>query len=160
MRRAILRISCSSRSVSTEPSDFFGLSYFRLGLPHAVMALSAVFLAVTFAATLLLVFGKVYERDKRWPSLNMLVPYVAMYLWWVPMFIQNEYYMYVVPFFHSLQYLPFVYKIERGRNRDVAPARAAPATIADRPGRAATHAVVGGQPQGAPHPAGSSPSCR
>jgi hypothetical protein len=105
--------------VSTEPSDFFGLRYFRLGLPHAVVALSAVFLVVTFAAVVFTVFGKVYEQHKRLPSLNMIVAYVAMYLWWVPLFIQTEYYMYVVPMFHSLQYLPFVYKIEQGRNRDL-----------------------------------------
>jgi hypothetical protein len=115
-------ISFAYYNVSTEPSDFFGLRYFRLGLPHAVVSLSAVFLVVTLAAVVFTVFGKVYEKHKRWPSANMLVAYVAMYLWWVPLFIQTEYYMYVVPMFHSLQYLPFVYKIEQGRSRDLRPA--------------------------------------
>ena len=116
-------LSFTYYNVGTEPADFFGLRYFRLGLPHAVVALSTVFLVVTFGAVLYFVFAKVYEEKKRLPSLNMIVPYAAMYIWWVPLFIQNEFYMYVVPFFHSLQYLPFVYKIERGRDRDISPER-------------------------------------
>jgi hypothetical protein len=117
-------LSFTFYNVGTEPADFFGLRYFRLGLPHAVVALSTVFLAVTLTAVLYFVFAKVYEEKKRLPSVNMIVPYLAMYIWWVPLFIQNEFYMYVVPFFHSLQYLPFVYKIERGRDRELFPARA------------------------------------
>jgi hypothetical protein len=116
-------LSFTYYNVGTEPADFFGLRYFRLGLPHAVVELSIAFLAPSFGAVVYYVFGRVYEQHKRLPSLNMIVPYVAMYLWWVPLFIQSEFYMYVVPFFHSLQYLPFVYKIERGRDRDIAPTR-------------------------------------
>src|SRR5262249_33009514 len=52
----------------------------------------------------------------------------------MPLFIQNEFYMYVVPFFHSLQYLPFVYKIEHGRDRELSPAR---------PERRGTFMIVG-----------------
>lgn len=117
-------LSFTTYNVTTEPSDFYGLRYFRLGLPHAVVALSAVFLVVTLGAVVVGVFGRVYKDQQRWPSINMLVPYVAMYLWWVPLFIQNEFYMYVVPVFHSLQYLPFVYKIERERNQDLNPRHA------------------------------------
>jgi len=80
--------------------------------PHAMVALSAVFLVATLGAVVVGVFWRVHRETKRWPSLNMLVPYVAMYLWWVPLFMQSEFYMYVVPVFHSLQYLPFVYKLE------------------------------------------------
>ena len=112
-------LSFTSYNVATEPADFFGLRYFRLGLPHATASLSAVFLVLTLAAVVFFVFGRIYEQHKRLPGLNMLVPYVAMYLWWVPLFVQNEYYMYVVPLFHSLQYLPFVYKMERARNREL-----------------------------------------
>jgi hypothetical protein len=117
-------LSFTSYNVSTEPSDFFGLRYFRLGLPPVLATLSAVFLAVTLGAVLVTVFWRVYQQEKRLPGANMIVAYVAMYLWWVPMFVQNEFYMYVVPFFHSLQYLPFVYKIEQQRNGEIDPHRA------------------------------------
>jgi hypothetical protein len=115
-------LSFTYYNVGTEPADFFGLRYFRLGLPHAVVVLSVVFLVLTLGAVLYLVFAKNHEETKRWPSMNMIVPYLAMYIWWVPLFVQDEFYMYVVPFFHSLQYLPFVYKIERGRDRELSPA--------------------------------------
>ncbi len=117
-------LSFTAYNVSTEPSDFYGLRYFRLGLPHAMVALSAVFLIATLGAVVVGVFWRVHRETKRWPSLNMLVPYVAMYLWWVPLFMQSEFYMYVVPVFHSLQYLPFVYKLERERNLVENPAKA------------------------------------
>ena len=39
-------------------------------------------------------------------------PYVAMVVWFAPCFRQADYSLYVVPFFHSLQYLIFVYRVE------------------------------------------------
>ena len=73
-------LSFTAANVATEPSDFFGLRYFRLGLPHALVALAAVFLVVTLAAVIVTVFWRVYQEKKRLPGWNMLVPYVAMYL--------------------------------------------------------------------------------
>ena len=49
------------------------------------------------------------------PSPTFLIPYLAMLLWFAPCFRQPDFFFYVVPFFHSLQYLTFVYRVERSR---------------------------------------------
>ena len=37
---------------------------------------------------------------------------MALYIWWLPLARQDEFYFLLVPLFHSLQYLAFVYKME------------------------------------------------
>jgi hypothetical protein len=54
------------------------------------------------------------ERGKL-PSATFLVPYIAFVVWWLPALGQNDYVVYLVPFFHGLQYLAFVHKVERTR---------------------------------------------
>ena len=51
------------------------------------------------------------------PSVNMVVPFVALYVWWLPITRQYEFYFLLTPLFHSLQYLAFVYKMEDTRLR-------------------------------------------
>lgn len=47
------------------------------------------------------------------PSPTLLVPYLAVLVWFAPCFRQPDFFFYMVPFFHSLQYLTFVYRVER-----------------------------------------------
>ena len=65
---------------------------------------------------LVLVVYKVFYANYRdrgaVPSLNMLVPFIALYVWWMPQTRQYEFYFLLTPLFHSLQYLAFVYKME------------------------------------------------
>lgn len=56
-------------------------------------------------------------RHGLWPSANFLVPAVAFSVWWIPTLAHDAFRLSLVPFFHSLQYLPFIYKVERGRYR-------------------------------------------
>jgi hypothetical protein len=58
----------------------------------------------------------VYTNFKRYqllPSFNFLVPLLAFYIWWIPLFPQAEFYLMLVPFFHSIQYLAFAYRVEK-----------------------------------------------
>jgi hypothetical protein len=63
------------------------------------------------------VFWKNYKERGQAPSVNMIVPFVALYVWWLPITRQYEFYFLLTPFFHSLQYLAFVYKMEDTRLR-------------------------------------------
>jgi len=45
------------------------------------------------------------------------VPFIALYVWWMPETRQFEFYFLLTPMFHSLQYLAFVYKMEDTRLR-------------------------------------------
>ena len=69
------------------------------------------------ALTLHQVVWKNYKELGRLPSANMAVPYVALLAWWLPITRQSEFYFLLTPFFHSLQYLTFVYKMEDTRIR-------------------------------------------
>jgi hypothetical protein len=69
------------------------------------------------ALVLIRVFYANYAATGRWPSANVLVPFVAMYVWWMPLTRQQEFYLLLTPLFHSLQYLAFVYKMEDTRLR-------------------------------------------
>ena len=81
---------------------------------------------------LVLVVWKVFYVNYRdhgaVPSLNMLVPFIALYVWWMPETRQFEFYFLLTPMFHSLQYLAFVYKMEDTRLRGE-PRRELKATI-------------------------------
>jgi hypothetical protein len=57
-----------------------------------------------------LCFAKIYGQTKKLPSINFLVPFVTFYLWWYPGLWPLPYAMIMIPFFHSLQYLPFAYQ--------------------------------------------------
>jgi len=89
---------------------FFNIPMISLGLPKFLIPLSAVMSAVFAVATIYFVFYKNYRTHGRPTSLNLLIPWMAFHIWWIPLFRQNEYYFLAVPFFHSLQYLPFAYR--------------------------------------------------
>jgi hypothetical protein len=102
-------------AMGTGPKVFKGFTYKNLGFPDWGPPVFAVVLLVALAVMILQVFLPKYRDDGVLPSANMMVPLVAMVVWWVPVFHQYEFYFYIVPFFHSLQYLPFYAKVERGR---------------------------------------------
>lgn len=71
-----------------------------------------------FQALLIWVLYRVFYRNWKAghrPSPTLVIPFVAMLLWFAPCFRQPDFFAYVVPFFHSLQYLAFVYRVERAR---------------------------------------------
>lgn len=94
---------------------FSNFTYYGLDLPDWLTpALELVVYAGVAAVARGVVWRNVRERG-RWPSLNMVVPFVALYLWWLPRSRQQEFYLLLTPLFHSLQYLAFVYRMERNR---------------------------------------------
>ena len=64
---------------------------------------------------------EVYVVTGQRPTANILIAPVAFVFWWIPPLIQENFYIWIVPFFHSLQYLGFVYKIEGRRLQTTRP---------------------------------------
>ena len=64
-----------------------------------------------------------YRAARRLPSANFLVPMAALYVWWLPITRQSEFYFFMAPLFHAVQYLPFVYRVEDSRRRAAGRAR-------------------------------------
>ena len=69
------------------------------------------------ACLVLAVLGGVIAGNwrKRRPSLNLFTPYLSIFLWYVPWLRPYAFYQ-LAPVFHGLQYLPFVYRVERYRS--------------------------------------------
>jgi len=90
---------------------FQGFYMTSIGLPDWMLVWSTVAMIIlTIGGVAALVLK--YRSSKQLPSLNFLVPWIAFYVWWVPISNLPEYYLLMVPFFHSLQYLPFALRVE------------------------------------------------
>ena len=107
---------------------FGTFSYSSLDLPDPAAPISELIVGAGFLLVLYKVFYANYAAAGRLPSVNLLVPFVALYIWWLPQTRQYEFYFLLVPLFHSLQYLAFAYKMEDARLRDT-PHRQLRATV-------------------------------
>jgi hypothetical protein len=68
-------------------------------------------------AAIIMVLCQIYKKFGKKPSPQFLIAGVAMYVWWLPWTRQADFYVYWIPFFHSLQYLAFVYALENNRQK-------------------------------------------
>jgi hypothetical protein len=93
-------------------SDF---TYYSLDLPDWLYPFTACILVAGLVRVVYTVFYANFKATGQWPGVNFLVPFIAMYVWWVPLSRQQEFYMLLTPLFHSLQYLAVVYKLENSR---------------------------------------------
>jgi hypothetical protein len=112
-------LSFTGNNVGFEFRTYYEADYYTLNLPVFFATLSAIYLGVSFCMTLYFVFWKNRANHGTWPSANMLVPFVSMYIWWLPLFHQNEFYRNAVPFFHCLQYLVFIEKVEWHKSQNM-----------------------------------------
>ena len=98
-------------------TEFEGFSYSSLDMPDVAAPISLAVVGLGFSLVLYKVFYANYAATGQRPGLNMLAPFLALYVWWLPQTRQYEFYFLLVPLFHSLQYLAFVYKMEDARLR-------------------------------------------
>ncbi len=95
--------------------SFSGFTYYAFDLPDWLVPLTEAAVYAGFIAVVWTVFWKNYRERQAIPSANMIVPFVALYLWWLPRTRQSEFYLLLTPLSHSLQYLTFVYRMEQRR---------------------------------------------
>jgi hypothetical protein len=95
--------------------DLMGVPYTSLGLPAFVYQAAIGFFLISTAAAVFVVLWRNFRDRGAVPSANFLVPWVAFIVWWLPPLIQMDYFLMVVPIFHSVQYLVFVYRVEATR---------------------------------------------
>jgi len=94
--------------------SFWSLTYSTWQVPFsAYYASRAIFFALA-GWVLYRVLFRNWKAGYR-PNPTFWVPYVALAVWFAPCFRQPDFFFYVVPFFHSLQYLAFVYRVERAQ---------------------------------------------
>ncbi len=96
-------------------NTFSQFNYYSFDLPDLFVPVAAFLVAAGVVATAYFVFYANYRDRRQLPSVNLVVPFVALYVWWLPPTRQFEFYFLLTPLFHSLQYLAFVYKMEDAR---------------------------------------------
>lgn len=101
-------------NISETSAQFWGFHYMTLDLPNFLLPLSKALVILGLAAIIMVLY-QVYQQADKKPSPQFLVAGVAMYVWWLPWTSQADFYVYWIPFFHSLQYLAFVYTVENNR---------------------------------------------
>lgn len=84
--------------------NYMGLDYQTYATPQAFYY-SAIGLWGFSLLALAFFYIKKYFREGKLLPVNALVAIVAFEVWWLPVFYNELFYAYMVPFFHSLQYL-------------------------------------------------------
>ncbi len=96
--------------------QFENLDYEWLSSPQLLRDVANVGVAVGAVAIIGAFLGN-HRLTGQTPSMRMIVPILAIYVWWVPA-ARLGFPLPLVPFFHSLQYLPFVAKVEHSKAVD------------------------------------------
>jgi hypothetical protein len=104
-------------NVAGTQNNFSQFKYYSFDLPDILVPITQFIVAAGIVLVAYEVFWKNFKEKGRMPAVNMVVPFVALYVWWLPMTRQFEFYFLLTPLFHSLQYLAFVYKMEDTRLR-------------------------------------------
>ena len=119
-KRALLTIWVMNfvyTNIGGSQNVFSQFRYYSFDLPDVAGPLSQLLVLGGLGLVIYKVFYANYRERGAVPSLNMLVPFAALYVWWMPETRQFEFYFLLTPMFHSLQYLAFVYKLEGTRLR-------------------------------------------
>ena len=102
-------------NISGSQYAFSQFKYYSFDLPDIAGPIAQSIVMAGFLLVIYKVFYLNYKSTGQRPSINLLVPFLALYIWWLPQTRQFEFYFLLTPLFHSLQYLAFVYKLEHSR---------------------------------------------
>jgi hypothetical protein len=119
-RRALLTIWVMNfvyTNIGGSQNVFSQFRYHSFDLPNIAGPIAQGLVFGGLALVVYKVFYANYRERGAVPGINMLVPFAALYVWWLPATRQFEFYFLLTPMFHSLQYLAFVYKMEGTRLR-------------------------------------------
>jgi hypothetical protein len=119
-KRALLTIWVMNfvhTNIGGSQNVFSQFKYYSFDLPDIAAPLSQLLVLGGLVAVVYKVFYVNYRDRGAMPGVHMLVPFIALYVWWMPQTRQYEFYFLLTPLFHSLQYLAFVYKMEDTRLR-------------------------------------------
>lgn len=103
------------------PFEMDGIEYMAMGFGYLPIELMFVLFLVSGIAAIGILVRK-FVVARQWPPVTPLVGlFVTLYLWvvWTGF---NEAFSYLIPALHSVQYLFFVFLLERGRAHATAPA--------------------------------------
>ena len=106
-------LSFLNSNVGYSAFDFYGIPHQSLGLPSWLLPLDQFVLAFTLLSVIYLHVVKYIETGAK-PSPPAVVAFAALYVWYIPA-MAHPGFAYLIPFFHSLQYLAFVWLFKKNQ---------------------------------------------
>jgi hypothetical protein len=116
-------LSWSSINLTIEKYDFDGIKYATGGAPAWLLTACYVATIGTLLTTIGLFVAK-YIRSGQIPAPASITSFAVIYFWYIPV-VYHPSYFYLIPFFHSLQYLLFVISFKRNQARNLMTAQGA-----------------------------------
>lgn len=101
-------------------TDFFSASTITHVFPSGFYLFFEVLTVLLFFAVAWKVFYVRWRDHGVLPPAPAVVAWIAMFIWWMPFARSTTFFVFAVPFFHGLQYLPFYKKVIDARYRDPA----------------------------------------
>lgn len=127
-RRMLKGLLYSIWFVSWIPSNTLNSTYNMEGIPYTSLNLPTYFTDISvsifyiFSVLCLYLAYKKYIREGVAISIQGIIALVALIVWFFPIF-SNPLYMLVIPFFHSLQYIVFVWLFKTNQIQEEVPSR-------------------------------------
>jgi hypothetical protein len=90
---------------------YFGFHYLAITLPVELFVATKILLGLATIWLGYKILRKKWKTGGFFPPAIVAVGPLAFVAWWLPLFRQIDFYLYAVPLFHSLQYLPFVARV-------------------------------------------------
>lgn len=90
-----------------------GISYSSMNLPNWTFKVAYTFLILSGIGVLYTHLAK-YIREGHWPNLTAFICFASIYAWYLPA-MSHPMFFHIIPFFHCLQYLLFVYAFRRNK---------------------------------------------
>ncbi len=94
-------------------ADFYGVRYALYGVSDFIMSTIYSFVVITLVGFLTLMIRRWLKEGKTFHHLGWLA-FLSLYAWYIPL-AQHPHFFYMIPFFHSLQYLIFVIALKKNQ---------------------------------------------
>lgn len=91
----------------------YGIGYKTLSIPDWARDANYILLGVSLAVVLS-VFVRKWVKEGKLPGLAAIISFAAIYIWYLPT-LYHPHFWYLIPFFHSLQYMLFVTAIKKNQ---------------------------------------------
>lgn len=96
----------------------YGIGYKTWSLPGWTLMANYWLVGASLCA-LALVFGRKWIREGKLPAASSMIALASIYVWYLP-HLYHAVFWYMIPFFHSLQYMLFVIALKKNETKDQA----------------------------------------
>lgn len=110
---AVWAMSFISTNLQRNRSESYGINYFTLNLPAYFLSGIYFLVGATLVGVLYMGVRKFIKTGAR-PANSSIISFLTIYVWYLPV-LAHPLYFYLIPFFHSLQYMLFVTVLKKNQ---------------------------------------------